>query len=146
MIISPCTPWHFTVYANQITPSSRHYRCLWSDACACACLCLLMHFHTHLHAGLGRAVVGDSNRNHSHIGDRWFFDKVGDISQPLTTMARLNWHTNTYWLAFTEQLTQQLKNREKWGKDMDICTYLVTVMQLILQLRFLQCISKIYGL
>lgn len=64
---------------------------------------------THLPAGLWHAVIGDSNGNHSDIGDRRFFDKVCDISQPLTSLAGLGWQANTYRLAFLEQLTQQLK-------------------------------------
>lgn len=75
---------------------------------------------THLLAGLWQAVIGDSNRNHSDIGDRWFFDKVWDISQPLTSLARLRWQAKTYRLTFVEQLTQQLKvGREKDDKYTD---------------------------
>lgn len=106
--------WHDTVQSSQFTCCSRIIA-PWCIAC------IYMSVLSHLLAGLWHAVIGDSNRNHSDIGDRWFFDKVCDISEPLTSLARLRWQAKTYRLAFVEQLTQQLKKvgREKDNKYTD---------------------------
>lgn len=106
--------WPDTVQSSQLTCGSRiiaPWRIAW----------VYVSVVTHLPAGLWHAVIGDSNRNHSDISDRWFFDKVCDISQPLTPLAGFRWQANTYWLAFMEQLTQQLKKvgREKDNKYTD---------------------------